>query len=189
MPMLRLCGGTLSSRRPSRVIVPCVGVSKPANIIRHVVLPDPDGPSSVRKSPCGMSRSRCLMISVLPSYVLRTPAKRTRGSTCLPGALPKGLSGHACSDESVPSEERIACDGPMAAGTVRWLQRARSVKATGTSWSDTDRWSYRSADLLVGGVGRRGSDDGRLGIRISDPCHAAYTLTCIITFWKSVPGS
>ena len=32
-------------------MAPEVGASKPASIIRHVVLPDPDGPSKVRELP------------------------------------------------------------------------------------------------------------------------------------------
>ncbi len=44
MPMPRLCGGTLSMRWPLRWISPWVADSKPASIIRQVVLPDPDGP-------------------------------------------------------------------------------------------------------------------------------------------------
>ena len=44
MPMLRLCGGSASSERPSSKISPLVGASKPASIISVVVLPEPDGP-------------------------------------------------------------------------------------------------------------------------------------------------
>src|SRR4051812_41361954 len=43
---------------PAKVIVPDVGVSSPATIRRVVVLPHPDGPSSAKKEPRGMSRSR-----------------------------------------------------------------------------------------------------------------------------------
>ena len=32
-------------------MVPAVGASKPASIMRQVVLPEPDGPSRVRNSP------------------------------------------------------------------------------------------------------------------------------------------
>jgi hypothetical protein len=48
-----LCGGSRVIERPSRRISPSVGLSKPASIMRVVVLPDPDGPSSVRNSPGG----------------------------------------------------------------------------------------------------------------------------------------
>ena len=51
MPMPRLFGGTLLIGVPLSRIWPWVAVSKPASIIKVVVLPDPDGPSSVRNSP------------------------------------------------------------------------------------------------------------------------------------------
>src|SRR6476469_3192839 len=42
---------------PLRVIVPEVGVSRPATIRSVVVLPQPDGPSRAKKEPVGTSRS------------------------------------------------------------------------------------------------------------------------------------
>src|SRR4051812_2063221 len=42
---------------PPRVIVPDVGVSRPATIRRVVVLPQPEGPSSAKNDPVGTSRS------------------------------------------------------------------------------------------------------------------------------------
>src|SRR5215470_7115469 len=51
MPRLRRYGGTRVSGRPSSMISPAVGDSKPAIIRRVVVLPEPLGPSSVRNSP------------------------------------------------------------------------------------------------------------------------------------------
>ncbi|MCY1183087.1 hypothetical protein D9M73_236780 [compost metagenome] len=53
--------------RPANRISPAVGVSKPASIIRLVVLPEPDGPSNVRNSPLRMSRLRSLTIRFSPS--------------------------------------------------------------------------------------------------------------------------
>ena len=67
MPMSRLCGGTLSMGRPVQDDAAAVGTSKPASIIRVVVLPEPDGPSRVRNSPRAMSRLRFLTTSVSPS--------------------------------------------------------------------------------------------------------------------------
>ena len=58
MPIWRLYGGRRDSGLPSSRISPKVGVSKPASIISVVVLPEPDGPSSVRNSPRSMSRWR-----------------------------------------------------------------------------------------------------------------------------------
>ena len=48
MPMPRLCGGTLLIGRPARNTSPWVAASKPVNIIKLVVLPEPDGPSIVK---------------------------------------------------------------------------------------------------------------------------------------------
>src|SRR4051794_15629768 len=42
---------------PASVIVPEVGVSRPATIRSVVVLPQPDGPSRAKKEPRGTSRS------------------------------------------------------------------------------------------------------------------------------------
>ena len=60
MPMSRCRGGTSWMVRPFRRIAPAVGASKPASIIKHVVLPDPEEPKSVRNSPSWtlMCRSR-----------------------------------------------------------------------------------------------------------------------------------
>ena len=46
----RLCGGTPESGFPSSQIDPSVGSSKPASILRSVVLPQPEGPSSAWNS-------------------------------------------------------------------------------------------------------------------------------------------
>ena len=67
MPMPRLCGGTRSIGRPLRRISPWVAVSKPASIIRQVVLPEPEGPSIVKNSPRAIARSRPFTTSVSPS--------------------------------------------------------------------------------------------------------------------------
>ena len=67
MPMSRLRGGTSSTGRPATRIVPALGVSKPASIIRQVVLPEPDGPSRVRNSPSWTVRCKSLTMGVTPS--------------------------------------------------------------------------------------------------------------------------
>src|SRR5262249_53092786 len=56
MPRLRRYGGTWLSGRPPSRISPAVADSKPAIIMRVVVLPEPLGPSSVRNSPGGTVR-------------------------------------------------------------------------------------------------------------------------------------
>ena len=67
MPKLRLCGGVRVIGLPSSRISPAVGDSKPASIISVVVLPEPEGPSSVRNSPRRMSRSSWRTTSCTPS--------------------------------------------------------------------------------------------------------------------------
>src|SRR5581483_9150220 len=81
---------------------PAVGISKPASIIKVVVLPDPDGPSSVRNSPFRIEKLNPLMTRVSPSYVFRTSIKRTKPSS--PASMPWPLA-------AVPS---AAGAGPMA---------------------------------------------------------------------------
>jgi len=51
MPKPRFCGGTAAISRPSTKTVPPSGCTKPATIIKVVVLPDPEGPSSEKNSP------------------------------------------------------------------------------------------------------------------------------------------
>src|SRR5688572_16905137 len=63
-------------RRPSTVIVPAVGGSRPPMRFRRVVLPEPDGPMRATKSARSMSRSmpcRTSMLSRPRRYVLVTP--------------------------------------------------------------------------------------------------------------------
>ena len=64
MPMPRRSGGTATpaavslSARPARSMRPALGISSPAIMRSVVVLPHPDGPSSVINSPFSISRSR-----------------------------------------------------------------------------------------------------------------------------------
>ena len=48
-------------------ISPLVGFSKPANIIKVVVFPDPEGPNKVKNSPSAISKFRFLTTNSLPS--------------------------------------------------------------------------------------------------------------------------
>ena len=70
MPMPRCRAGTCCMARPPMRMAPAVGVSKPASIIRQVVLPEPDGPSRVRNSPLRICRSRSRTTRVRPSKLL-----------------------------------------------------------------------------------------------------------------------
>ena len=49
MPVSRFCGGSPVTSLPSMVMWPPVGCTKPAIILRVVVLPQPDGPNSTEK--------------------------------------------------------------------------------------------------------------------------------------------
>src|SRR4051795_3281925 len=51
MPVLRLCGGNVSMRCSPKRIRPASSSQKPATMRNSVVLPHPDGPSSVKNSP------------------------------------------------------------------------------------------------------------------------------------------
>jgi hypothetical protein len=51
MPVLRLCGGSVSMRCSPKRIGPASSSAKPATMRSSVVLPQPDGPSSVKNSP------------------------------------------------------------------------------------------------------------------------------------------
>ena len=68
--MLRLCGGRASTRLPPTEIVPLVGLSKPASIIRSVVLPDPQGPSMETTSPFPIDKSRSSTTVMIPKVLL-----------------------------------------------------------------------------------------------------------------------
>src|SRR3954451_8718189 len=57
---------------PPRVMVPEVGVSRPATIRSVVVLPQPEGPSSAKKEPRGTSRSRSLTAVNAPKDFVRS---------------------------------------------------------------------------------------------------------------------
>src|SRR6478609_714601 len=78
---------------PASVIEPEVGVSRPATIRSVVVLPQPDGPSSAKNEPRGMSRSRSRTAvnapkdfvtprSRRPSYVASSAAGDAVSATC-----------------------------------------------------------------------------------------------------------
>src|SRR5438477_3551137 len=61
---------------PPRVTLPWSGCSKPAMIRNVVVLPDPDGPSSVKNSPAVTCRSTLSTATTSP-YVFLIPATAT----------------------------------------------------------------------------------------------------------------
>src|SRR6516165_3218948 len=67
---------------PPSVIVPVSGCSNPAIIRNVVVLPEPDGPSSVKNSASATSRSTLSTATTSP-YVLRACSTRTSAAKAL----------------------------------------------------------------------------------------------------------
>src|SRR5918993_228346 len=74
--MSRSSGGTSFIGRSPKKSWPLVGRSNPASMLRVVVLPQPDGPSSTRSSPSRISRYRCFTATLPPSNCLLTSTKR-----------------------------------------------------------------------------------------------------------------
>ncbi|MEZ5721521.1 MAG: hypothetical protein R3D59_07545 [Paracoccaceae bacterium] len=72
----RLFGGTSSIERPLIRMSPEVGSRKPATIRMIVVLPQPEGPSSVTSVPGAMSRSSGCSATTAPKCLV-TLSKRT----------------------------------------------------------------------------------------------------------------
>src|SRR3954447_11449743 len=100
--MLRRSGGTPVIDRPATRISPDVGSSKPAIILRIVLLPQPDGPSSEKNSPRSTTRSTPLTALTVPNS-LRTP----RSSIC--GGVIVGFKlALLCIAPLVPHEGHIA---------------------------------------------------------------------------------
>jgi hypothetical protein len=64
--------------RPWISTEPAFGCSKPAISLRHVVLPDPEGPSSEKNSPSAISKLTPSTALTAPNWRL-TSRKRTAG--------------------------------------------------------------------------------------------------------------
>ena len=76
MPKLRFSGGVVAIELPPTRMSPAVMSWNPASIISSVVLPEPDGPSSVRNSPARMSSDTPSTAVIFP-YCLVTFWKTT----------------------------------------------------------------------------------------------------------------
>src|SRR5277367_1509152 len=95
--MGRRCGGSVSSRRPSRKIWPVVACSNPATMRSKVVLPEPLSPSSVRNSPRWISSemdssTRCAP-KLLPTLSMRRKAGPAAGAAPLCSLLRSRAAG------------------------------------------------------------------------------------------------
>src|SRR5262245_46060777 len=109
----RRCGGTGTTSSPPRKMRPSLGVSKPASIRSNVVLPQPDGPSSAKNSPCPISKVSVSTAATAPKRLL-TASKR------ISGALPPA-------PWSAPP---VAIDSPFAAHTLA-ARTGRSTRSRG----------------------------------------------------------
>ncbi len=79
MLTLRLCGGTDVTSSPPTMTLPEVGSLKPAIIRRVVVLPQPEGPSSEKNSPCLIDSSTLSTTVVSPNRLV-SPTSSTAAS-------------------------------------------------------------------------------------------------------------
>ena len=86
-----------SSTRPS------VGRSNPAIMRRHVVLPDPDGPSIEKNSPSRTSRSTPSTATTSPNR-LTTPSSRDRGVAGVGLAPPRAATAASLTDPPLQRE-------------------------------------------------------------------------------------
>src|SRR5262245_21655830 len=76
MPILRRYAGTSVIRRPAMAISPLSGIRKPATRLSSVVLPQPDGPSSVISSPRRTISDTSSSAVILPKRFV-TPSNST----------------------------------------------------------------------------------------------------------------
>src|SRR6478736_5003476 len=76
MPMLRWFGFSGIWSLPAIVIEPALGVSKPAIILKTVVLPQPEGPRKETNSPFSMCMVKSCTTCTLPKDFLRLESSR-----------------------------------------------------------------------------------------------------------------
>src|SRR4249919_2448852 len=85
---------------PPRLMVPDVGVSRPATIRNVVVLPHPEGPSRAKKEPVGTSRSRSSTALKVPKSLVRPRSSRPAAAT--PSAGEASVCSARCDIGPVP---------------------------------------------------------------------------------------
>src|SRR3954466_5422873 len=115
----RLFGGTPTTSSPRRRMSPASGSSNPATMRIVVVLPQPDGPSSVRNSPSRMSivRSSTAVTSpkrfVTPRILIAAVVGSLIARSSLPGAQGADVvRGHPRLRFQPPLAHEPACPGP-----------------------------------------------------------------------------
>ena len=100
----RRLAGTVDMSMPSIKIVPDVGTSRPASSRSRVVLPQPEGPSSEKNSPCLIPRlTSSTAVTAAEMTASRDPVKYSLHSAC------SACSGWVTAPE--PLGEGNECDG------------------------------------------------------------------------------
>src|SRR4051794_11115322 len=85
---------------PASLMVPDVGVSRPATIRRVVVLPHPEGPSRAKNEPVGTSRSRSSTALKAPKSLVRP--RSSRPAAAAPSAVDASVCSARCDIGPVP---------------------------------------------------------------------------------------
>src|SRR5262245_47024960 len=98
MPISRRYAGTSVMRWPSMAISPLSGIKKPPTRLSSVVLPQPDGPSSVISSPRRTSSDTSSSAMVLPKRLVTASS-----STAICASPFAWIAGAAAAAESLPS--------------------------------------------------------------------------------------
>src|SRR5581483_2928828 len=111
MPRPRFAGFTARRSRPSSVIEPPEGSTKPAIICRVVVLPQPDGPSSETNSPFSTA-------SVNPSTARCAPKSLPRFSSSRNATLALDLAVPALRPLGTADVDRIPIDLEQLGGAL-----------------------------------------------------------------------
>ncbi len=135
---------TIANRRPGTPVasnpsphqrsVPAVGSTRPAISLSSVVLPQPEGPSSVTNSPRRTARSTGASACRPPEYALRTPATSITGAVASPiaAAVRAGPSRRARSTAYRPSHSRCrAWRAPPSAGSRSSASSGRRSSSAG----------------------------------------------------------
>ena len=160
----RSYGGSSARSRPSSMIVPEVGVSKPASMRSSVVLPQPDEPSRANTSPLAMSMRDVVDGAVAVEVLDDVPD------------LEKGVGAHRHSRHDASSSRRssgVAPHGARGGCSVLRLQHVgdRADRLVDVRFLDDQR--RRQGDDVAGrcGSGRRArSTRGRRRRRACPGC-------------------
>src|SRR5947208_13159091 len=147
---------------------PSSGRSKPAISRSVVVLPEPDGPRSVKNSPAGISRSTRSTATTSP-YVLRIPASRT--------SISAAGTGCAAGSESASAGVAKRFLQQVEPALEQWVVDRQGHEDANHVSVDTAREEDEAAVTCrrrdgFGQVGRRlGQLEGEHG---AEPAHLAY---------------